>query len=49
MLRHLPVEGHSQGLNAATNAQHGNLSVEGQSGDEQFGQVALGIHMAQLG
>ena len=49
VLRHMTVEGHGQRLNATTDAQHGNLPVIGQPGDEQFGQITLAIDMTKSG
>ena len=47
VLAYLAAKGHSQRLDATADAQHGYLPVVGQSGDEQFGQIALGIDTAQ--
>ena len=45
----MSVEGNGQRLDAAADAQHGNLAVVGQPGDEQFGQVALAVDMPEFG
>ena len=47
VLAYLAAKGHGQRLDATADAQHGYLPVVGQSGDEQFGQIALGIDTAQ--
>ena len=49
VLRHLATQGHGQCLHATADAEDGYLTVEGQLGDEQFGQVARGIDAMQLG
>ena len=49
VLTNLPTKGHSQRLNAATNAEHGHLAVVGQAGDKQLGQVALAVDATESG
>ncbi len=43
VLLHSAAERHGKRLYAAADAEHGQLPVEGQTGQEQLGQVALGI------
>ena len=49
ILRHLAAEGYCERLDAAADAEDGQLAVEGQTGDEQFGQVAFGIDAVKKG
>ena len=47
ILLHLAAQGHSQGLDATTDAKDRQLAVVGHTGHEQFGQVALTIDATQ--
>ena len=49
VLCHAPAQGHGHGLYAAADAEDGHLTVGGQTGEQQFGQVALGVDAAQAG
>ena len=49
ILRHLAAEGHGEGLDTTTDAQHGYLTVVGETGDEQFGIVTLLVDTMQQG
>ena len=41
VLRHLAAEGGGEGLDATADAEDGQLTVIGQTGDQQLGEVAL--------
>ena len=47
VLRHMTAEGHGQRLDATADAEDRKLTVIGQTRDEQFGEVALGIDSAK--
>ena len=49
ILRDLATKGDSERLNAATDAKHGQLTVVGQTRDQQLWEIALGVDTTQLG
>ena len=49
ILRHLASQGHGEGLDATADAQHRNLTVIGQTGDQEFCVVALLVDAMQQG
>ena len=49
ILCHLAAKRCSQRLDTTTDTQHRNLTVVGQTGNQQFGQVAFLIDTMQLG
>ena len=49
VLSHLSAQCHGQCLHATADAQHRDLPVIGQSGEEKFGQIALRIDAVQFG
>ena len=49
ILRHLAPQGHGERLDATADAQHRNLTVIGQTGDQEFCVVALLVDAMQQG
>ena len=47
ILLNLTAKGHCQRLDASTDAQHGNLAIIGQLGNQQFRQVTFRIDATQ--